>query len=1169
MRLAGQADPASSLPPVPSHPAAAVDEESIIRVASDRARTTRRLLLILGGSLLLHLAVLPFGEFRADVLVMARWSERLATEPRDDFYSRRGIIDHLPGDLWLLWALGHVFHWIHPHRAVGGVTFLWMIKLVTTLADLGIAAMLFAIARRLAGPTAGLRAAAWFALNPAAIFLAVYWAQWDALSALIVLVAFWLQLWRGPGWSLPVLAYAVLIKPQVVVLVPFFLLHHLATRSRSGATGRPQLRSLLAALVAPAAGGFVALGLVWVTCHPFDVGLPLPGLGARWSLTERMGYALDAYPRTTLNAFNIWAIAAARNLTTGDFVRDTAPLVAGLTAQRIGTVLFGLAVLAILAAYARRRDERTLIWAALVVSFAAFLLPTRIHERYLFPAVVFAALAAGLAPRLGLFAAALTVGYGLNLVWVYDYYYPLPVPEWVRTAPLIVAGSVLNMLLFCAALVWGWRALAGSSPGAQGVNGILARPLPDGASGNVRWSQSDAVRRSVDVVVHRWEGISLAGVVTLSAVLGFVRLGREGDSNLYYAAAVKSMLTSWHAFFFVSFDSGGFVSVDKPPLGLWVQAASAFLLGFHGWSLLLPQALAGVASVWLIHRVVGRAFGPVAGLVAALTLAVTPINVATDRTNALDGLLVPMLLLAAWAASVAAERGTLRPLLLAALGLGLGFNIKMLEAFLALPACALIYVVAAPRRRGTRLAHLALAGGVLAVVAFLWAAAVDLTPAADRPYVGSSTDNSERELILGHNGLDRLLPGAPAFRHGGQTVTVSMTRSVSQGGAGPRGPFRIVDVQLGPEAGWLLPLALLGGLAATVAAGPLRRRPDRRQAGLLLWETWFLTAAAFFSVANYFHAYYLVVQTPATAALVGAGLPALWGLFRGRGRAGWLLPLALAATAALQWHLLDEVWNGTRWLTILGVGSGAIAAALLADRRLAGPARAGGSGVVALGMAGLLLAPMVWSAYPVWQGLADPAFPTSGPQHPHLRAVTAPTAADRNLVDFLESHRDGARFLVATLDARQAAPLELATDAPIMAIGGYSGADPILNVPRLAAMIRRNDVRYVLLAGQIGIVHDLTNSLLHRGGASIVQWVANSCTEVPRAAWQGGGVQAASRGTVRAAGVRRAGLAGLNDLYDCSEAGVPGTIDSRAGPITPVATPAAQRDPWERVREMG
>ncbi|MBA2678859.1 MAG: glycosyltransferase family 39 protein, partial [Ktedonobacteraceae bacterium] len=255
---------------------------------------------------------------------------------------------------------------------------------------------------------------------------------------------------------------------------------------------------------------------------------------------------------------------------------------------------------------------------------------------------------------------------------------------------------------------------------------------------------------------RRWHHISLVAILLLAAFLNFFQLQLNGYGNMYYAAAVKSMLTSWHNFFFVSFDPGGFVTVDKPPLALWIQAASAKIFGFSGFSLLLPQALAGILSVYVLYRLVRRTFGPAAGLLAALALVLTPISVVMNRDNNMDTLLVLTLLLGAWCVLKASEMGSLRWLLLSVLLVGLGFNMKTLEAYLIVPAFGLLYLLGSPLSWGKRAVHLLLALLVLLVVSLSWLVAVDLTPASQRPYIGSSQANSEIELALGYNGLQRL-----------------------------------------------------------------------------------------------------------------------------------------------------------------------------------------------------------------------------------------------------------------------------------------------------------------------------------------------------------------------------------------------------------------------------
>src|SRR4051794_10575875 len=443
----------------------------------------------------------------------------------------------------------------------------------------------------------------------------------------------------------------------------------------------------------------------------------------------------------------------------------------------------------------------------------------------------------------------------------------------------------------------------------------LARPRSPGRSAR-RWPaflerlQQSTARRARAGKFSRWEGVLLAVVLAVAAALDFVGLANEGSANEYYAAAVKSMMQSWHNFFFNSFDPGGFVTIDKPPAGFWLQVISAKLFGFHGWSILLPQALAGVLSVALLWHLVRRAWGPLASLVAALALALTPISVVTNRNNTIDSLLVLTLLGAAWAVTQAVESGRhpLRWLLLAGILVGVGFNIKMLEAYLALPALWLAYLIAARPRWFVRIGHLALATVVTLAVSLSWATIVDLTPASQRPYVGSSQTNSVFELALGYNGLQRLFGNAFGRGRSATDVSVStLLSNTSSGGVGgvsengPQGILRLIDTQLGGQIGWLVPLAVVGLLAAAWYLRPRRRRfwrfaasasgagpLRRRRASLALWGTWFATMAGFFSVAGFYHRYYLTMLAPGVAALVGLGIAVLWRLWQRRGWAGLL-----------------------------------------------------------------------------------------------------------------------------------------------------------------------------------------------------------------------------------------------------------------------------------------
>jgi 4-amino-4-deoxy-L-arabinose transferase-like glycosyltransferase len=252
------------------------------------------------------------------------------------------------------------------------------------------------------------------------------------------------------------------------------------------------------------------------------------------------------------------------------------------------------------------------------------------------------------------------------------------------------------------------------------------------------------------------ETIALSLITLLSAMLNFVNLNIEGTADAYYAAAVKSMTMSLKNFFFVAFDPSGFVTIDKPPLGYWFQAISAKIFGFSGWSIILPQALAGVISVIIIYFIVKRSFGTLAGLISSLCLAVTPVFVAASRNNTVDNVLVLALLLACWALLIAAEKGKSKYLILSMVLIGIGFNIKMLQAYMIVPAIYITYLLTSSVTFKKRLLHLTLGTAVLLVVSLSWALIVDAVPASNRPYVDSSTNNTVMELIVGHNGLERL-----------------------------------------------------------------------------------------------------------------------------------------------------------------------------------------------------------------------------------------------------------------------------------------------------------------------------------------------------------------------------------------------------------------------------
>ena len=408
-----------------------------------------------------------------------------------------------------------------------------------------------------------------------------------------------------------------------------------------------------------------------------------------------------------------------------------------------------------------------------------------------------------------------------------------------------------------------------------------------------------------------WVRPSVLALLAATALLYLWDLGASGNANDFYAAAVQAGTKSWKAMFFGSLDSGNFITVDKPPASLWPMELAGRIFGFSSWSMLVPQALMGVAAVALLYLTVKRWFGPIAGLIAGALLAVTPVAVLMFRFNNPDALMTLLLVVAAYGVTRAIDDGKLRWLLVAGAAMGFDFLTKSLQPFTVLPALAVVYLVAANTTLGRRIRNLLLAGAAVVVSAGWWVLAVTLTPASNRPYIGGSGDNSVWGLAWGYNGLSRLSGGvggaAPSGSQGGGTGTAGQLPGIGGAGfagggtgggpgggggggfGGSTGLGRMFNSEFGTQISWLIPAALLAGVALFVVA---RRAPrtDRTRAAALLWGGWLVTTAGVFSYASgIIHPYYAVQLAPAIAALVAIGAVVLW---RHRAELGARLTLA-------------------------------------------------------------------------------------------------------------------------------------------------------------------------------------------------------------------------------------------------------------------------------------
>ncbi|MFI5588200.1 ArnT family glycosyltransferase [Amycolatopsis sp. NPDC051758] len=595
-----------------------------------------------------------------------------------------------------------------------------------------------------------------------------------------------------------------------------------------------------------------------------------------------------------------------------------------------------------------------------------------------------------------------------------------------------------------------------------------------------------------------WHRPALAVLLLATAVLYLWGLGASGWANAFYSAAAQAGSESWKALFFGSSDAANAITVDKTPAALWVMSLSARVFGVNAWSILVPQALMGVGSVWLLHATVRRTSGPAAGLVAGLVLALTPVAALMFRFNNPDALLVLLLVAGAYCVVRAIEKASPRWLALAGVAVGFGFLAKMLQAFLVLPAFALAYLVAAPTSLGRRLLHL-LGALVATVVAAGWyLAVVALWPAADRPFIGGSQTNSLWELIFGYNGFGR--------------ITGNEVGSVGGGagrGWGSTGLTRLFGSEMAGGIAWLLPaalLALVAGLWFTRRAP----RTDRSRASLLLWGGWLVVTALVFSyMGGIIHPYYTVALAPAVAALVGTAAVQLWNL-RSRPSASGLLSGGVALTAVTSYLLLSgSTWQPWLAPTVL-IGGLLAAVGLFFAAHLT---RWAASLVTALALVVLLSGSGAYTlatAATTHSGAIPSAGPSSGfggggpggfggPGGPggtggfgggrgggpgSLLSTTLPGA---ELTALLQQDASRYTWTAATVLSNAAAGYQLASGAPVMAVGGFNGTDPYPTLEQFQQYVASGQIHYFLGEGMT--MQGTTGS---DAAQQIADWVASN-----------------------------------------------------------------------------
>ncbi|MDO3409414.1 glycosyltransferase family 39 protein [Saccharibacillus sp. CPCC 101409] len=707
----------------------------------------------------------------------------------------------------------------------------------------------------------------------------------------------------------------------------------------------------------------------------------------------------------------------------------------------------------------------------------------------------------------------------------------------------------------------------------------------------------------------------LLATALIALFLNGYNIWTETYANTYYTVAVASMMENFHNFFYASLDSAGSVTVDKPPVAFWIQTISALIFGLHGWSVILPQALAGVGSVFLIYLLVKPSFGVWAARIAAFAMACTPVAVAVSRTNNIDGLLVFTLLLASWLLFRAVRRGGIWSLLGAFAVIGIGFNMKMLQAYMILPAFYLFYLLAAKYGWKKKILSLVAATAVVAAVSVSWAVTVDSIPVSERPFIGSSGTNSVLNLAFGYNGVSRLtgdrstgaaggsgqgfgggqnpggrdgqaetgsqgangsnagngasdsrnaagvqgMPGGQDGGFGGQNMPTGGFPGGGNGGGGgmfntgEAGPLRLFQSELSGQASWLIPLGLIG--AAAILASWRRRNFTDKHKEIIFWLAWLVPVAGFFSIAGFFHQYYLIMLAPPVAALGAAAITELWDAYRNRsGFSSWLLPAAVLVTAGFAWfiiHPYDDTIGGFWSVAVLALGI-VSAAALALFKRGASALR---GAAMAAAIAAMFIGPVYWALTPIVYG-QNSQLPAAGPDSDSMGfggggrgganfaggfpggsengfpgggtpdggasssgeasgsggfpgggssgsgrgggfgGMNESESANQDLLAYLQAHNTGQEYLMAVTNYTTAAPYMIDEGQKLVILNGFNASDTVYTPATLEALVRSGKVKYFLLGGG-GMGGG-------RGGSSdVTSWITENGTQIPSSEWQG------------------------------------------------------------------
>lgn len=591
--------------------------------------------------------------------------------------------------------------------------------------------------------------------------------------------------------------------------------------------------------------------------------------------------------------------------------------------------------------------------------------------------------------------------------------------------------------------------------------------------------------------------VAIIMLITLGLYLFNIR--SIGDANAYYTAAVKSMLQSWHNFFFIAAEPGGSVTVDKPPLGLWIEAIFGFFFGVNGITLSLPNIIAGVFEIPILYLLIKKYMGELAGVLAALVMALTPTFIATHRNNTMDGMLVFTLLLAAWAFIKAVELGQLRWVLIGGFIIGIGFNIKMAEALLPLPAFFTFYLFCSKEQWFRKLFNLFLSTILLVTISLSWAVVVDRISADQRPFIGSTTNNTVTDLIFQHNALKRIfISGIPKLNAGKKVQGPNQQKpslpnsttpiNTYQQETGKPGIFRFFIPPLSKQMSWLLPFALFSILFALFGSQIKLPIESAVHKSLILWGSWLITCLVFFSmISGIFHSYYIIVMIPPFSAVVAIGFAQLWQWSKNKKWVGMLLILTVAITLTFQRTTVYQ-YNDRTYLFAIALGFLIVGSILIAmQKRYA----------YFIALLAILIIPAYWTMMTATSN-ADKTFPSAyvGGNHSLLSPLVENNPnlqANERILTYLQPNTQDVKYLVAVPSGAQGVPLVLTSERPVLYIGGYGGTDHVIDARGLRELVANGDLRYVLYANRFR-----RPGGIGKGNPEILAWLKSSCLVVPK-----------------------------------------------------------------------